>query len=71
MCQKVSRSHMNDSDKKFREELQLELVQIEKDIKWWDYKLQSEEDYMAPEQKYNLLKRKWAILTGLKNIGKL
>lgn len=56
--------------KEHRAELELELVQIEKDLDWWDYKLSSEHCYTAPEQKYDLLKKKWAIVTGLKNIDK-
>ncbi len=56
--------------KEHLEELHLELVQIEKDIKWWDYKLSSEQNYSAPEQKYELLKKKWAIITGINNIDK-
>jgi len=58
------------SDKEHLQELQLELVQIEKDIEWWNYKLSSERADMAPEEKYQLLKKKWAIMTGIKNIGK-
>ncbi len=56
--------------KEFKEELELQLVEIEKDIAWWDYKLSSEGHHLAPQQKYELLKKKWAVLTGLKNIGR-
>ncbi len=58
------------SKKEFQEELQLQLVQIEEDIKWWDYKLKSESSDLSSEQKYELLKKKWAVMTGLKNIEK-
>lgn len=58
------------SIKEQQEELQLELVKIEEDLEWWDYKLSSERHYNAPEQKYELLKKKWVVLTGLKNLGK-
>lgn len=53
-------------EKAYEEELQLELQKVEEDIKWWDLKLHGQ-DYMAPQNKLDLLKKKWAILTGLKN----
>lgn len=53
-----------------RDELQLELAHVQKELDWWEIKLRSERDYMAPQEKLDLLKKKWAIVTGLKNLAK-
>lgn len=49
-----------------REEMELELQEIERDVKWYDMKLRNEHGLSA-EQKLDLLKKKWAIQIGLKN----
>lgn len=57
----------NKNKVEFVEELQLELTHIEKELKWWDLQLKNEH-FLAPEQKLELLKKKWAIQMGIKNI---
>jgi len=55
----------------YEAELQLELQTVEQSLSWWDYKLSSEDAYMAPQERLDLLKKKWAIQMGLKNLGKI
>ncbi len=50
-----------------REEVHLELQAIEKEIKWYDLKLHSENSAISAQQKLDLLKKKWVLTTGLKN----
>ena len=53
----------------YEAELQLELQTVEQSLSWWDYKLSSEDAHMAPQERLDLLKKKWAIQMGLKNLG--
>ncbi len=54
----------------YEQELQLELRAVQEQIDWCDLKLKAEcEADMSPQQKLDLLKKKWAIMTGLKNIA--
>jgi len=50
-----------------REEVELELQTIEKDINWCDLKLHEENTAISAQQKLDLLKKKWVLMTGLKN----
>ncbi len=62
MCPLFSKKNFT----QYEEDMQLELVKIEEDIKWWDIQLKNEH-ILAPQSKLDLLKKKWSILTGLKN----
>ena len=46
---------------RFEQELQVELSAVENDLKWWDLQLKNEH-YLAPHQKLELLKKKYAII---------
>ena len=50
-----------------REEVELELQAVEKEIHWTDLKLHGEDTAMSAQMKFDLLKKKYCLSTGLKN----
>lgn len=55
------------ADMSARQEVELELQEIEKDIHWADVKLHGEGSAMDAQHKLDLLKKKWVLITGMKN----